>query len=277
MRLSGRKPSLFTRRWTPRQRVALVALISANIAVFAAQLFLQNYDASLLHELVGLSDRGVRDAYAWQFLTAAFLHDGPWDFLANIAILYFVGRDVESILSQRHFLLLYAAGIFGGEMGHLFLLPSDAVLFAAAGGASAVLVAYATILPELEMGALFFFLPFKLKAKHLAGLLFVTGIALILFDRGPGIVHSAYLGGGLAGWFYVHLLGFGRPSFVQRFLTQRRNEAERLRRMSSEQFIAEQIDPLLDKISRSGIDSLTRAERKILALAREKMSAAPQS
>ncbi len=272
MRLSGRKSSYFTRRWTPRQRVALLALISANIAAFAAQLFIQNYDASLLHEFFGLSDRGVRAAYGWQFFTAAFLHDGPWDFLANLTILYFVGRDVESILSQRHFLLLYAMGAFGGELGHLFLMPSDCVLFAASGGAAAVLVAYATILPELELSALFFFLPFRVKAKHLAGLLFTVGIALIVFDRQPGIVHSAYLGGGLVGWLYVHLLGFGRPSFVQRFLSQRRSQAERLHRMGSEQFIAEQIDPLLDKISRSGIASLSRSERKILALAREKMA-----
>ena len=42
--------------------------------------------------------------------------------------------------------------------------------------------------------------------------------------------------------------------------------------MSAEEFIAEEIDPLLDKISRSGLNSLTRNERRKLALARLKMS-----
>jgi hypothetical protein len=41
--------------------------------------------------------------------------------------------------------------------------------------------------------------------------------------------------------------------------------------MSAEQFIAEEIDPLLEKISQSGIGSLTRAERRLLAQAREKV------
>jgi hypothetical protein len=42
--------------------------------------------------------------------------------------------------------------------------------------------------------------------------------------------------------------------------------------MTPEQFIAEEIDPVLDKISREGMDSLTRAERRLLAKAREKMT-----
>jgi hypothetical protein len=42
--------------------------------------------------------------------------------------------------------------------------------------------------------------------------------------------------------------------------------------MSAEQFIAEEVDPLLDKISRDGIDSLSRSERRLLAKAREKIA-----
>jgi len=42
--------------------------------------------------------------------------------------------------------------------------------------------------------------------------------------------------------------------------------------MSAGQFIAEEVDPLLDKISREGIGSLTRSERRILAKAREKIA-----
>jgi membrane associated rhomboid family serine protease len=273
MRLSGRKPSSFTRRWTQQQRVALLALITANIIVFAAQLVLQSYDPVFVRDYLALSQRGMREAYGWQFFTAMFLHDGPWDLLGNLLLLYLLGRDVESILGQRQFLILYFFGVIAGELGHLFLMPVNCALYAAGGGVAAVLVAYATILPELELTSMVFFvLPIRLKAKHLAYGLFAIAFALVILDRGGTVAHSAYLGGCVAGWLYAHLLGFGRPSFLQRILRQRRVEADRLKRMSAEEFMAAEIDPLLDKISRNGIDSLTRNERRRLAQAREKIT-----
>lgn len=278
MRLSGRKPSSFTRRWTQRQRVALLVLISTNVAVFVAQLFLQNYDPGFVRQYLALSDRGMRSAYGWQFFTAMFLHDGPWDLLGNMLILYLLGRDVESILGQRHFLFLYFSGAIGGELGHLFFMPSNCALFAASGGVAAVLVAYATILPELELTSMFFFLlPLRLKTKHLAYGVFGVAVLLVIVDRSGTVGHSAYLGGCAAGWFYAHLLGFGRPSFLQRIVRQRRVEADRLKRMSAEQFMSEEIDPLLEKISRDGIASLTRSERRKLAQAREKIAERAES
>jgi membrane associated rhomboid family serine protease len=273
MRLSGRKSSPFTRVWPRRQRVALLALIGANVAVFVAQVFLDAYQPGFVRDFLGLSDVGVRNAYAWQFLTSMFLHDGVWHFAANTLVLYLVGRDVESILGQRNFLLLYLAGAIGGELGHLFLMPSETILFGGSGGVIAVLFAYATILPELEFTSTpLWLLPLRLKAKHIA--YFAIGIALVLLviDRTGTVTHSAYLGGCVAGWTYAHLLGFGRPSFLQRALHQRRVAIERFELMSAEQFIAQEIDPLLEKISREGIQSLTRNERRILARAREKMT-----
>lgn len=273
MRLSGRKPSAFTRRWTREHRVALLGLVIANIIVFAVQVVLQSYDPAFVRDYLALSQRGMREAYGWQFFTAMFLHDGQWDLLGNMLLLYLLGRDVESILGQRQFLILYFSGIIAGELGHLFLMPLNCALYAAGGGVAAVLVAYATILPELELTSMVFFvLPIRLKAKHLAYGVFIIALALIVFDRGGTVAHSAYFGGCVAGWFYSHLLGYGRPSFLQRIMRRRRAEADRLERMSAEEFIAEEIDPLLDKISRNGLNSLTRNERRKLALARVKMS-----
>src|SRR5205823_8020567 len=71
MRLSGQKPSPTTRRWTQRPRVVLLGLIGLNIAVFVTQLFLDAYEAGFVREYLALSDRGLRSAYGWQFLTAA--------------------------------------------------------------------------------------------------------------------------------------------------------------------------------------------------------------
>jgi membrane associated rhomboid family serine protease len=273
MRLSGQKPSPIARRWTQRPRVVLLGLIGLNVAVFVAQLFLDAYQPGFVREYLALSDRGLRDAYGWQFLTAAFLHDGPWHLLGNMFLLYLLGRDVESIIGQRQFLFLYLTGTAAGELGHLFLMPATSALLAASGGPAAVLVAYAAILPELELTSIvFFLLPLRLKAKHLGYGACVLSVLGVTFDRTATVAHSAFLGGCLAGWFYAHLLGFGRPSILQRALRQRRADAERYRAMSAGQFIAEEVDPLLDKISREGIDSLTRNERRILARAREKIA-----
>src|SRR3982751_1282531 len=201
MRLSGRKPSSFTRPWRPRQRVVLLALIGVNVAAFIAQLFLDSTQPGFVREYLGLSEAGVESAYAWQFFTAVFLHNGVWHLLANTFVLYLLGRDVESILGQRHFFFLYAAGAAAGELGHLFLMPGNTVLFAASGGVAAVTLAYATILPELELtSSTLFGLPLRVKAKHLAYAAVVIAPLLLVLDRGETVAHSVCLGGCAAGW-----------------------------------------------------------------------------
>ncbi|MGI9114627.1 MAG: rhomboid family intramembrane serine protease [Chthoniobacterales bacterium] len=274
MRLSGRKTSRFTRSWPPAQRLILLTLLGVNSAAFVAQLVLIAWDRGFVLDYLALSDRGVSQAYAWQFFTALFLHSSVWQFAGNMLVLYFVGRDVEAILGQRQFLFLYFFGAFAGELGHLFLMPRDCALFAAGGGVAAVFIAYATILPELEMTTLLLFIvPVRLKMRRLAQITLVGAGALLVLDRSGAVGHSAFLGGAAAGWLYAHVLGFGRTSFVQRALHKRRTEAERLRTLSAEQFVAQEIDPVLEKISRLGLTSLSRHERRLLAQAREKMLA----
>jgi membrane associated rhomboid family serine protease len=274
MRLSGRKSRRFTRPWAPPHRLALPTLLSVNIAGFVAQLALTAWDPVFVREYLVLSDRGISQAYAWQFFTALLLHSSVWQFAANMLILYFVGRDVEAILGQRQFLFLYLFGAFCGELGHLFLMPGDCVLFAAGGGVAAVFMAYATILPELEMTTLLLFMvPVRLKMRQLAQITILGAGALLIFDRSGSVGHSAFLGGAAAGWLYAHVLGFGRTSFLQRALHRRRAESKRLRTLSAEQFVALEIDPVLEKISRRGMKSLSRRERRLLAQAREKILA----
>jgi len=272
MRLSGRKASRFTRSWAPPQRIVLLSLIGLNAAAFIVQLVLTSWNQPLVLEYLGLSDRGINDAYAWQFFTAPLLHNNIWHFAADMLVLYFIGRDVEAIIGQRQFLFLYLFGAFSGELGHLFLMPSDCVLFGASGGVAAIFIAYATILPELEMTTLLLFMvPVRLKMRRLAQIALVVAVALLLYDRSGAVGHSAFVGGAIAGWFYAHLLGFGRTSLLQRVLRQRRLEAARLKSMRADQFVAEEIDPLLEKISQRGLASLSRRERRLLEQAREKM------
>jgi hypothetical protein len=123
----------------------------------------------------------------------------------------------------------------------------------------------------------FLLLPVRLKAKYLAYAAFAIALWGVTLDRSGAVAHSAYLGGLVAGWVYAHLLGFGRASILQRTLRQRRAEAERYRAMTSEQFISEEVDPILDKISREGLQSLTWAERRTLARAQEKLAEKAQA
>ena len=274
MRLSGRKVSRFTRPWSPSQQVVLLGLVGAHVAAFIAQLVVSAWDPAFVTEYLALSERGVSQAYAWQFFTAPFLHSNAWHFIGNMIVLYLLGRDVEAIIGARQFLFLYFFGVFAGELGHLFLMPSQTVLCAASGGIAAIFIADATILPELEITALLLFMvPVRLKMRRVAQIALLFAIGLLIFDRSGTVGHSAFIGAAAAGWFYAHLLGFGGTSFLQRILRQRRAEGERLRAMSADRFIAEEIDPLLEKISERGLASLSRRERQLLARAREKMLA----
>jgi len=272
VRLSRGKPSLFARPWRESRRVVLFALIGLNVVSFATQFFLDAFAPGFVRDYLALSDRGVHDAYAWQFVTAMLLYGSPWHFLGNMLVLYILGRDIESILGQRHFLYLFLSGAIGGELGHLFLMPSETLLYAASGGVAAVLIAYATILPELDLiawGAPRF--SFHVKAKHVAGALLFLSLVMLVIDRNGAVMHSAIPGGLAAGWLYANLLGFGHASWLRRLLRRRREAAERVQRMTPAEFIKHEIDPLLEKISRNGIQSLTKAERRLLSQAREKV------
>ena len=237
-----------------------------------AQFFLDTFEPGFVRDYLALSNRGVHDACAWQFVTAMLLYGGPWHFLGNLLVLYILGRDIESILGQRHFLYLFLSGAIGGELGHLFLMPSETLLYATSGGVAAVLIAYATILPELDLIAwrLSRF-SFHLKAKQVACAILLLSLVMLVIDRNGAVMHSAIPGGLAAGWLYANLLGFGHASWLRRLLRRRREAAERVQRMTPAEFIEHAIDPLLEKISRDGMQSLTRAERRLLFQAREKI------
>ena len=260
------------RSWAPARRLALLALVSANVVAFVLQLFLDATQPGIVRDYLALSERGLLDAYSWQFVTAPLLYAGPWHFFGSVIVLYILGRDIESILGQRQFVYLFLSGIVGGELGHLFLMPADTALYAASGGVAAIVIAYATILPEMELaGWRCRFFAVRLKAKHVATAVIFVSLVMLMVDRHGAVIHSAIPGGLLGGWLYVNLLGFGHPSWIQRWLSRRRVADQRIERMSLAEFIDNEIDPLLEKISRTGIASLTKAERRMLARTREKI------
>jgi membrane associated rhomboid family serine protease len=272
VRLSREEPSLFARPWQQNKPVALRALIGLSVTGFVTQFLLDFFQPGFVQNFLALSRNGVYDAYSWQFVTAALLHGNPWHFLGNVLVLYIFGRDIESILGQRHFLYLFISGAAGGELGHLFLMPADTVLYAASGGVAAIVIAYATILPELDLiSSRILIFPLHIKAKHFAAALTFVSMVMVAVDRSGGVVHSAIPGGLAAGWLYANLLGFGRTSWLGRLLRRRREAAQRIQRMTRAEFIELEVDPVLEKIARQGMDRLTRAERRLLAQASQKV------
>ena len=204
MQLSWGKQAAVGKPWTKNRRVALFALVLLNVVAFAIQLSLDWAQPGLIRDYLALSERGVLDAYSWQFITAPLLYSGPLHFFGNVVVLYILGRDVESILGQRHFLYLFVSGAVAGEFGHLFLMPPQSVLYGASGGAAAVLIAYATILPELDLiswPTRFFSLRFT--ATHLVHAVIFLSLVMLMVDRHGALTHSAIPGGLAAGWMPV--------------------------------------------------------------------------
>ena len=271
----------FTRRWSVGKPSITLVLLAVHGGAFAAQFvveFLQsNHFIQLdpLASLLGLRAASFAAGAWWQFLTFPFLHEGPWPFhvLTNMLLLYFAGREVEPIVGTRHFLSLYLGGIALGAAAHFFLMPAETLVGISA-GVAAMLVAYSTILPELEVTAdLFFILPLRIRAKYIAPFAILLSVALWITVSRTMVGPASILAGALFGWLYVKQLGYGNPLALQRYIFDRRQRAERLERMNAEQFISVEIDPILEKIGREGMQSLTRAEKKILAQGREKIAA----
>ena len=297
MRVPKRQVQPFTHRWAVGHPPAWAILIALNAAVFTVQQLMGPGEPDWIKRNLGLSDQGVHQGYVWQFITYTFLHAGWIHIGANMLMLYFAGRELEPLLGTRHFLGIYfGGGVLGGLAQWAFTpLPEGGPLMGASASVLATLIAFTTILPELDLTCLLFFvIPLRLKTKYLARVVVWSSILALLtpwllhfiksgaLDRMMALVashdfnfkvaHYAHLGGCLFGWLYVKQLGYGNPLRIQRYFLEKRLREERRKHMTSEQFMNEEIDPILEKISRDGIGSLTRAEKRILEMGREKIT-----
>ena len=278
MRPSRRQTQPFTRPWAAGRPSATAVLLAVNVGAFVSQMLVEfmlsdRGDQGLVWQWLALDGAGIQAGQLWKFFTFQFIHDGPLHLLANMLLLFFAGREVEPIVGARHFLAIYCIGNLLGGIAHWLVMP-DFPLLGASAGVAAVLVAFSTILPELEVTLhLFFVLPLRLRAKHLTLALALMSAMLWHTLTATSIGPVAMLAACVPGWLYVKQLGFGNPLLFQRFIFDRRQREARMDRMSVEQFVSAEIDPILDKIAREGMHSLSRAERRILEKGREKIAA----
>jgi membrane associated rhomboid family serine protease len=272
----------------PRSAVGI--LIAINVVVYVADwAFLEGREGRLtpwFHLTVGT----LWPPWEWwQFVTYAFLHARePQHIIFNMLGLFFLGRDIEEVYGTKEFLRVYLAmAVFGGvawaAAGKLQGAPDAAGAVGASGAISGIVILYALNFPR-RMLALFFVIPVP---AWFAGVLLVVGDAYGAMARpgGSRVAYAVHLGGAALALTYYGLgWNFGRwwPrsfSFSLRWLRprpklrvhtpdDRADRGDRGDRADpAENDLSEEVDRILEKISREGEASLTREERRTLETA----------
>lgn len=262
-------------------RTCVLTLIIINAAVY----LLFGGNASLC-----LDPLAVRNGDVLRIVTAVFMHEGFFHLLFNMYALYFFGMMIAPTLGARRFLSLF---LFSGVAGNVLWLAANwnahALLLGASGAVMGVIMASALLAPDVEI--LILFIPFPLKLRT-ASLVF-AGIDIFMFITGDqtGVAYLAHIGGFLAGYIFSRIflrreirwdpLGalFGRGGTSDNYHFQGkyspRSSDDRKDPDSgapgSGPVTQQELDHLLDKISRDGINSLSEAEMARLRQARAQM------
>ncbi|MCM4159317.1 rhomboid family intramembrane serine protease [Antarcticibacterium flavum] len=230
----------------------------------------------------------------WSIITYSFLHSGIWHILSNMLILYYAGIYFLQYFSPRKLLNFYFMGVIIGALVYMLsynLFPAFAAtgrsyLVGASAGVMAVLVGIATHVPNLRIRLLFLG---SIKFWYIAAFLVLLDIIQIPISNSGG--HLAHLGGALFGYVYASQLKKGNDiaggfekviaGFLSYFESGRKTKS-RMRTVYRKPSKAsststtttstkisktekqEKIDAILDKISKSGYDSLTKQEKDFL-------------
>ncbi len=260
---------------------AVRALLVGTAAAFLVQMLADAATGGRFTAVwFSLSWRGLSAGRFWQPVTYLFLHGGLWHLLFNLLGLFFFGPETERALGSRRFIGLYlACGILAGLGWVLISGRSDAWCLGASGAVYGVLGAFAGMFPERRITLLLLFvIPVTLSARALA--IGLGAFSLLAMLSQPGqIAYAAHLAGGLAGYLYgrhAASRAFGRAGFSLRrwweewrWQRQRRKiriwHGPRGEGPAEEEPPSEQeINAVLDKLSRWGLGSLDVREREIL-------------
>ena len=238
--------------------------------------------------------------HPWVFFTHMFLHFGFFHILWNMLFLYWFGRIVGDFIGNQRVLPLYLLGGLAGAVSYVIFANlaygGQGFAYGASGAVNAIVVAAAVISPDYIIRLLFFG---DVKLKFIAaivGLLSIMGSA-DLNNTGGNIAH---LGGALFGWFFILKLREGADlsvgvnklldkitNFFNRIpekTTQRARSGPRMAYKNTNKKQAkgqaksdnvdfshqEQVDFILDKIKRSGYESLSAEEKEFLFNASKK-------
>lgn len=267
-------------------------IIAINVAVFILN--------GLMTFLMGLSSNFLvrwfelpKDFFdflsqPWSLVTYSFFHGGIWHLFWNMVLLYFSARIFLNLFSPRKLINVYFLGVILGGMTFLLsynVFPAfmgvQTALIGASAGVTAVLIFICSYIPNQEV-RLFFF---NVKLWYI-GAFFVLLDLIQIPTSGNAGGHLAHLGGALLGYIYARQLlrgrdiGEGFSKLLDGFtgVFKKREKKAPMRtvyrktaskdRRSNKDFDKEakqrKIDGILDKISKSGYESLSKAEKDFL-------------
>jgi len=225
----------------------------------------------------------------WTIITYQFIHDcpAPWHLLGNMLIFLFAGRIFREYLGDKK---LFAVYLLGGMAGAVFftigyqvfpafaLFRTGPILFGASASIVAIFTAITTLLPEYTV-FLIVIGPVRLIYIWLVFmLLYIIGLA---GENAGG--NLAHIGGAAMGFAYIKILKNGtdigawitkiqdwvrnifkkkpnlKVSYYSEAPSPKRKSAPKINRVSQEE-----VDTILDKIARSGYDSLSQPEKETL-------------
>ncbi len=184
----------------------------------------------------------------WSIFTYAFIHEGLFELIFMIFLLMFSANSIANLLGQKITINLFFSGILFGAFFYLFLGSND-YLIGASAGISTLLVFLLLLSPNLELRIFRFTIEFKYLMYFI---FFIDFLKLIT----PGVIGVyLHLGGYLVGVVYYYSI-YGFP-------TKTRTKTPNYRK---NKFLNKQkkIDKILDKISKSGYDSLDKEEKEYL-------------
>ena len=282
-------------RETSRFMVGVQALIAANVAIYYLQLV---GIFGTLEKTFGFT-LGNFPGHWWTAITFMFVHGGFWHLVANMYALYLFGPRLEQAWGTRRFFRFYAFCALTGLLAHAALARDGGTLFGSSAPVFGVMIAYAITWPTDEMFVLGV-IPMRAWTTVWTMIGVNLGTGIYLSDGGLRFDYLVHLAGAVGGWAFMRTPG--APSLEQlRQRVSRVPDAEdpprpiprsqprgrerddtdeivqRSRAMLARQASAprsaaakpsgttrEELNRVLDKISATGIESLTPEERRTL-------------
>lgn len=194
----------------------------------------------------------------WRYITYQFLHSRI-DFshiIFNMLWLYFLGPMLERAWGEKKFITFYLlCGVAGGMLYQILVQVGwlqGGYLVGASGAILGLLSACAILYPAMKIYLLF--MPFGIPIRVFAIASTILYFIFVVKQSSNAGGDAAHLAGMAAGAFYV-LWGRYSGTFQKvKLSVDTKNERK----------ILEEVDRILDKVSRDGIDSLSRREKNIL-------------
>lgn len=221
-------------------------------------------------------------AKPWTIVTFNFFHATILHLIFNLIVLHFSGRLFNTYFTDKQLFGVYLlGGIFSGLTFILmfFLLGKTSPLLGASGAIMALLIATATYAPFMLLR-----IPLLgvVKLWHVASVILLIDLIQLPYENMGG--HLAHLGGAIFGFIYIKFLQYGidltKPisvlldGCVTLFKPKKKTPFKKVHRNTSKNNVhsynqnkditQKQIDEILDKISQSGYDCLTKEEKEFL-------------